>query len=195
MLIVGINGSPNMSGSTAFLLDQLSKEIELLNGEFKRINVVDALSDINTPFCTNCNNICDGRCYEGTKLEQSFQVMTKADAIVIASPVYFGSVSGQLKCFFDKTLKLRQERKLIGKIGAAIAVGGARYGGQENTIRTIQGILMIHGMSIISDGSITHGAGHFGIAAQEPAIEDKKAVKRIKILANRIAEEVLDLLN
>ena len=111
-----------MSGSTAFLLDQLSKEIELLNGEFKRINVVDALSDINTPFCTNCNNICDGRCYEGTKLEQSFQVMTKADAIVIASPVYFGSVSGQLKCFFDKTLKLRQERKLIGKIVPPIAV-------------------------------------------------------------------------
>ena len=37
---------------------------------------------------------------------------------------------------------------------------------------------MIHGMSIISDGSITHGAGHFGIAAQEPLLKIK-AVKRM----------------
>jgi len=45
-------------------------------------------------------------------LEEAYEILKKADAIVMGSPVYFGSVSAQLKAFFDKTRKLRSEKAL-----------------------------------------------------------------------------------
>lgn len=190
MLVVGINGSPHKSGNTAYLLDKLLYETEAFGCQCKRINVCELFLDLDTPFCTNCTDLCVGSCYRGKKLDRVFRQMAESDAIIVASPVYCGTVTGQLKCFFDKTLNLRSEKKLIGKIGAAIAIGGAKYGGQEGTLRTIQNFFMIQGMSIISDSSKAYGAGHFGIGASEPANEDQEAISRIKVLADRIAEEI-----
>ena len=58
--------------------------------------------------------------------------MIKAHGLIIGSPTYFASISGKLKALFDRTLPLRRDNfKLKGKVGGAIAVGGSRNGGQE----------------------------------------------------------------
>jgi len=41
----------------------------------------------------------------------------------MGSPVYFGSVSAQLKAFFDKTRKLRSEKALYNKFACGVTVG------------------------------------------------------------------------
>lgn len=190
MLIVGINGSPHKNGNTTFLLNTLGEKVKELGAEFMTISVADAFSDVSDPFCLGCQQgiKCDGHCYKGTKLEKSFELLGKADAIVIGSPVQFCTVSGLLKCYFDKTLKLRVERRLMGKIGAAISVGGAKNGGQESAIRTMHELMLVHGMAVISDSSFESGAGHFGITAQAPAENDTKAIERIRILAEGLVE-------
>ena len=188
MLVIGLNGSPNRNGNTAFLLNEIKRHVENLGGEFEIINVQSAVIDCKHPFCIECKSPCDQNCLKGTKLEEAYEKITKADAVVVGSPVYFGTVTGQLKCFFDKSRYIRSNKKWIGKIGAAVTVGASKYGGQENAATTIQNMLMVHGFDIINDGYEEFDAGHFGVNAQAPAKEDEYAIKRAEVLAHRIVK-------
>lgn len=190
MLVIGLNGSPKKNGNTAFLLNEVKKHVEELGGEFEVIDVQSAILDCKHPFCMECKSPCDQNCLKGTKLEEAYNKITKADAVVIGSPVYFGTVSAQLKCFFDQSRYIRSDKKWVGKIGAAVTVGASKYGGQELTANTIQNMLMVHGFDIINDGYEEFDAGHFGVSAQEPANEDGFGIKRAKVLAHRIVDSL-----
>lgn len=183
MYVVTVNGSPKTDGNTAFLLDKIEEELHLAKCE--RINVQKALDDCKTPFCKGCA-VCSGECYKGTQLFKAFEKMTEADVLIFGTPVYFGSISAQLKALFDKSRVYRKRGAFIGKYAAAVAVGGSAYGGQENAIRALQDAMLVQGMTIIGDGCYGFDAGHGGICANRPAKEDQNAIKRCQILAKRI---------
>ena len=185
MYVLGINGSPHSDGSTAFLIDEVFSNIDDKDVTCERINAQEVLNDLKNPFCVCCKGDCDGECYKGTKLDDLFEKMRKADVILFGSPVYFGGPSAQLKCIFDKTRKLRKEKALLGKIGAAISVGATKYGGQEPTVCTLHNLMLVEGMTLIGDSSPSL-AGHFGICAQREAKNDEYAILRCKALAERI---------
>lgn len=190
MLVVALNGSPNENGNTMFLLNELKGHIESLGAKFEIIDVQKSILDCKQPFCINCISPCNQNCLRGTKLEEAYNKITDADAVIVASPVYFGTITGQLKCFFDKSRYIRTGKKWIGKIGASVTVGASKYGGQENATNTIHNILMVHGFDIVNDGYEEFDAGHFGVSAQEPANEDRYAIKRAKVLAYRIVDNI-----
>ena len=189
MYVIGINGSSHSDGNTAFLIDEVFSHLEKEGVKTERINMQPVLNDLKNPFCVCCEGGCDGACYKGTKLQTLFEKMKEADAIIFGSPVYFGGPTAQIKCLFDKTSLLRKEKALLGKVGAAIAVGASKYGGQEPTVTTLHHLMLVEGMTLIGDSS-TSLAGHFGVCAQMDAREDEYAVTRCKILAERIMEEV-----
>jgi len=189
VLILAINGSPNREGNTAFLLDQVLNEAKNHGAKVKMINASDALEDQDKPYCDACSSPCNRSCIDGTELEKAFDLLEKADGIILGSPVYFGTVSAQMKAFWDKTRCIRSDKALIGKFGGAVAVGASRFGGQETTVRALHDIMLIHGISIIGDGSIGFDAGHQGVCAQKPATEDQDAIKRAKVMGTRICEE------
>ena len=188
-MVVGLNGSSNVKGETHSMLEILASELNKLGIDFEIINVEEMLMDSKKPFCNNCSTPCNKSCFKGTKLEGAMDKITKADALVVASPVYFGTVSAQLKAFWDKTRSIRSEKKWVGKIGAAMATGHSLYGGQEMTLNTINTMLMVQGFTIITDGS-SLGAGHFGVGACGKIYDDEQVKDRIKILAKRIEEEL-----
>lgn len=189
IFIVAINGSPNKDGNTAFLLQQVMSAAEEAGAKTSILDSMDILEDLDEPYCTACSNPCTGRCYEDTKLEQSFEILSRADAIVLGSPVYFGTVSAQLKAIFDKSRKLRSEKALAGKIGAGVSVGASRFGGQETTVRAIHDIMMVHGMTIVSDSSVSATIGHYGVCGQKPAEMDAEAIKSARVVGIRLVEE------
>ncbi len=184
MYIVALNGSHNKNGNTQFILEEILKNCE--NAETEILNVHEIMTELRNPFCISCCSPCDARCYTGTKLEEAFLKITKADAVIIGSPVYFRGVSAQLKAFFDKTRKVRAERMWIGKPVAAVSVGASKYGGQEKVIEQIHDMALVEGMTIIADSSPDMGAGHSGVAAHRPAEKDEYAIARAKVLADRI---------
>lgn len=188
MLIVGINGSPHKNGNTVFLLNTILKEIEILGCEWKLIHAVDAVLSCKNPFCMACSTPCSGKCYKGTELEKAYDLITKANGVVIGSPVYFGTVTAQLKAFFDKTRKIRGEKIWINKVGGGITVGGSKYGGQETTMRAIHDILLVHGMIVVGDGHPEMDAGHHGVSAHKPAQDDSFALERARVLAKKIVD-------
>ena len=190
MKVIGLNGSQNKNGNTAKMLDVLGEELKTYNIQFERINVVDSLKGVKTPFCVNCSSPCSKACFKDTSLEETFQKITDAEVLVVGSPVYFGTVSGQLKAFWDKTRGIRQNKTWVGKKAASLSSGHSKYGGQEMTLNTINTMLMVQGCTILNDGSVEFGAGHFGVASSGNFEEDTFAKDRIKVLASRIAEEL-----
>ncbi len=186
--IVGINGSPQREGDTAAMLRVALEVAREIGAETELLHVVDAIADQKRPFCVNCTVPCSGVCLKNTKLGEAFDKMRRADGLIIGSPVYFGTVSGQLKSFFDKSRMVRTEKGLLNVVGAGLTVGAARFGGQETTLRAIHDIMLVHGMMVVGDGYLMDDCGHHGGCAQRPALNDQFGLARTRVVAKRIVQ-------
>ncbi|MGI6647825.1 MAG: flavodoxin family protein [Bacillota bacterium] len=188
MLIIGLNGSPDSKGNTAYLLEKALEEARLLGAKTELIHCSRVLRDLKNPFCLNCSSPCSGKCYQDKELERVFARLVQCDGIMLGSPVYFGTVSGQMKSFWDKTRALRTSKALLNVVGGALAVGGSRFGGQETTLRALQDIMLVQGMIVIGDGYIDDDCGHHGVAAQKPSETDENAIQRARILGRHLVQ-------
>ncbi len=188
MLILGINGSPREEGSTASLIRAGLKQAGGLGCQTEEVFVTGIMARQETPFCRHCLPVCDGRCFKGTDLEEAYELLARADGLIIGSPVYFGTVSAQLKGFWDKTRGLRGKKSLVNTVGGVITAGGALFGGQETTAKALFDMMLIHGMTIVGDGLAEADAGHHGALATAPVEGDDPAIARAGILAQRVVE-------
>jgi multimeric flavodoxin WrbA len=188
LLIIGLNGSPRRNGSTAHLLTVAMEVAADMGAETRLIHIAEALEGQTVPFCQVCTPKCTGKCSRGTKLGELFDLFRQADGMIIGSPVYFGTVSGQLKGVWDKTRFLRSDKALLNVVGGAVTVGGARFGGQETTLRAIHDMMLVQGMTVVGDGWRENDSGHQGGCAQNPAEKDDNARSRVTILAKRVVQ-------
>jgi len=185
---LGINGSPNKDGNTAFLLRQGLAVAQEMGAETRLIQVAEVLAGLDPPFCDACTSPCDGSCGAGNRLGEVFELLRRADGMLVGSPVYFGSISGQLKAFWDKTRVLRGEKALLNVVGGGVTIAGARFGGQETALRAIHDLMFVQGMILVGDGLRDYDCGHQGACAQGPAKQDENGIKRTRILMRRIVE-------
>ena len=191
MYILAINGSPDRSGNTALLLRAVLDAAGEEGVEGRLIQVMDAVKGQKMPFCVACSSPCKEACHDkDAGLKKACDALEAAAAVVLGSPVYFGTVSAQLKALWDKTRAIRTRRSLVGKPAAAVSVGAARFGGQETTLKALHDMLLIQGMSVVGEGTDDTDAGHQGLCAQKPAEEDSYAMERARILGKRLAQEV-----
>lgn len=191
MKIIAINGSPRPEGNVNFLMKKALKVAQDKGFDTHIIHVNSIMLNLKVPFCIHCSSPCSKSCYGNTELDQSYDLLSQADGIIMGSPVYFGTVSAQLKAFWDKTRALRTNHKLMGKIGAAISVGASPYAGQETTLRALQDMMFIHGMTLVGDGMYGISAGHQGLGAQQPVFDNKEVLKSVENLGQRVVAEVL----
>ena len=116
LLIAAINGSPNPDGNTAFLLREALSAVKEWGAETRLINVAEVLADLDKPFCDDCSTPCEAACAEGNKLGEALDLLRRVDGLIIGSPVYFGTISGQLAAFWDKTRSIRTEKALLNVV-------------------------------------------------------------------------------
>ena len=81
------------------------------------------------------------------------------DAILLGSPVFYGTMAAEMKQFIDESVVLHGQ--LTGKVGGAFASGGNIAGGNETTILSLLCALMIHGMIVQG----TNSGDHYGPVA------------------------------
>ncbi|WP_163327791.1 flavodoxin family protein [Desulfurobacterium thermolithotrophum] len=190
MKVLAINGS-HRKGSTFILLEEALKELKDFETE------IISLCDYKLEYCKVCN-ACKrngGVCIVKDGYEEIAQKLKEADAVIVGSPVYFGSVTGMLKTLFDRSRTLRINWDLKNKICAAISVGATKHGGQEHTLQAIQAWALIHGMIFVADSDPT---AHFGCAAVAKQTEngfeiDEWGLQTARSVGKRI-KEVLNLL-
>ena len=178
MKILGISGSPR-KGDNEKAID-FSLNIAKKQGlKTEKIS----LADSKVAPCIACDHCKDspGKCSIKDDMEKIRSKLIEADGIIISSPVYFGSISAQLKALFDRTLTLRRQNfALKNKIGAGIAIGRSRNGGQEFTIQAIHSFMHIHGMLVIGDNN------HFGGTIAVPFKEDDFGKKTVEDTINKV---------
>lgn len=191
MYILAINGSPHRDGNTAFLLRAVLDAAREEGVEGRLVQVMDAVKGQKMPFCLACSAPCREACHAADAgLKEAADALEGAAAVVLGSPVYFGTVTAQLKAFWDKTRAIRTRKALVAKPAAGVSVGAARFGGQETTLKALHDMLLVHGMSVVGEGTADADAGHQGVCSQLPAEEDAFAVERARILGRRLAQEV-----
>ena len=100
--IVAVNGSPHAGiGNTALMIDMLQPT---LAEEGFELEVID-LAGKNVEYCTGCAFCMDkGRCWIDDDHRKILEKLLFADGVILASPVYFLHVTGQMKTSLDRSL-------------------------------------------------------------------------------------------
>jgi multimeric flavodoxin WrbA len=187
--LLGISGSPRVGATDFAVKTALSYAKEKYQVETDYFTV--HRKTIN--FCLHCNYCVrtkDG-CIQKDDVQELYPKLEWADAWILGSPVYQGQISGQLKAILDRcrAIVAKNQKAFENKIGAAIAVGGDRAGGQEQTLHTILDFYLINEMIPVGGGSFganlggtvwSKDAGAEGVQADEEGLRGiRKTVDRL----------------
>lgn len=186
--ILGIAGSPRPGGNTEFLLERLLAAAKEEGAETRLF----ALAGKTIAPCGDCDR-CAARqpyCTQSDDMQELYEHMLWADAIVFGTPVYMGTMTAQLKAVFDRARPLwRMDNALSRKVAAAVAVGEGRWGGQELAIQNVYWAALNHGMVVVGGACIPYGnweaCGVAGSPGQVAA--DREAVQAAEGLGRRLA--------
>ncbi|MCY1720712.1 flavodoxin family protein [Prolixibacteraceae bacterium Z1-6] len=102
MKVIAFNGSPIKEGNTHSLIQAFFNVLNPSGIETEEINI--GLKPVNSCLsCYKCMHNQDKKCAQTKdKLNDYIARMEEADGIILASPVYFAQVSGQMKNFIDR---------------------------------------------------------------------------------------------
>lgn len=104
MKLLAINGSPRKNGNTAILLKHA---LEGAGSEGAETELVH-LYDLNFKGCRSCfackriGGKSYGKCASRDELTPILAKIPEIDAIIFGSPIYFGNVTGEMRCFIER---------------------------------------------------------------------------------------------
>jgi multimeric flavodoxin WrbA len=184
MNVLGISGSPNENGNTAYAVRYA---LDVLNKDGMDTRYM-SLSGKDIHPCIGCWKCIEtGKCIFDDYMNEISDEIRWCDGLILGSPVYFGLITGQMKVMMDRCVPIRSYKRsfgMAGKIGAGIACGGFRNGGQELTLQCIHTFMMQQNMRVVSDGP---PYSHSGATIVGSAKDDEIGLKTITNLANNMA--------
>jgi len=191
MKIVGISCSPRKGKSTFYALEtclQAAKEavpgIETTLIELSETKMNGCVA------CGKCVKVLE--CSQEDDFPKMIPVLSDPElaGLVVATPVYLGSMTSQCKAFLDRCVMFRRNGFLLrDKVGGVIAVGGVRNGGQELTIQAVQAAMLVQDMVVVSEGRPTSHYGATLWSGHPDGIEkDAFGLETARNLGKRVAE-------
>lgn len=191
MKIVGISCSPRKGKSTRVALEICLQAVKETVPEAE--TMLMELSDMKINGCVAC-----GKCMKVLECSQEDDFVkmipilsdSALAGLVVATPVYFGSMTSQCKAFLDRCVMFRRNGFLLrDKVGGVIAVGGVRNGGQELTIQSVQAAMLVQDMVVVSEGRPTSHYGATLWSGHPDGIEkDMFGLETARNLGKRVAE-------
>ncbi len=188
MKVLGICGSPRQQATEHVLAESL---LMLQEKGFETKLWTIRGRDIG--FCVHCDYCLENKeCVLQDDMQDLYVQLTQADGIVIASPVYNGGVSAQIKAIMDRCRAAVAADKNFfkGKIGMGLVVGGDRAGGQELALIQIHTFYILNGMIPVSGGffGANLGATFWSKDTLEGVKEDEEGLRSLKKTVKRFAE-------
>ena len=101
MNIVCLLGSPRPKGNSAAIASRFCKTAESLGAEVRTFSL-NKLKYRGCQACMTCKTKLD-KCVLKDDLAEVLDVVRDSDVLVMATPVYYGDLSSQLKAFVDRT--------------------------------------------------------------------------------------------
>ena len=132
MKIIAFNGSPRLRGNTELLLDEAVRGAKEKGADV----TVYRLHAMNLKPCMNCGK-CDntGRCVIEDDMQKVHEAIRSADRIIVASPIFFFSVSAQTKIMIDRCQAFWAQKYVhkkpipagpYGRKGLLLLIGGMK---------------------------------------------------------------------
>lgn len=106
MKVVGFNGSPRKNGNTATLLIKALEGAASQGAETELIH----LYDLRFTGCKSCfacktkGGKSYGKCAVQDDLSPILEKVEEADALILGSPIYFGTDSGEMRSFMERLM-------------------------------------------------------------------------------------------
>lgn len=124
MKILILNGSPRPNGSTAAMAaayaegaGEAGHEVSIIDVCRQKINGCLA--------CEYCHTKGGGRCIQQDGMQEVYPLLEEAERIVLASPIYYHSFTGQLQCAVNRIYALDKPKNL--KKAALILSSGSNH--------------------------------------------------------------------
>jgi multimeric flavodoxin WrbA/putative sterol carrier protein len=180
--IVAVNGSPHGGiGNTSLMIEMLRP---ILAEEGFDLEIID-LAGQDVEYCTGCAFCMEkGRCWIDDDHRKIVEKLLAADGVILASPVYFMHVTGQMKTFLDRCLAFGHKPRPTWKPGLAISVSAGM--GETDTANYLAFLLRTFGA--FSVGTLTAMATQPGGFLGKEAVE-ARAVDLARDLARAIKEK------
>jgi multimeric flavodoxin WrbA len=191
MKIVGISCSPRKGKATKHALETCFQAVQEAAPDAE-IMLID-LSEIKVNGCIACGKCMKGlECSQEDDFIQMIPILSDPQlaGLVVATPVYLGSMTSQCKAFLDRCVMFRRNGFLLrNKVGGVIAVGGFRNGGQELAIQAVQAAMLVQDMVVVSDGRPTSHYGATLWSGHPDGIEkDTVGLETARNLGKRVVE-------
>jgi len=192
--ILGVAGSPRPGGNTEVLMERVLAAAAREGAETR----LYSLGGKKIAPCVDCRGCTERQpyCTQMDAMQELYEHMLWAEAIVFGTPVYMGTMSAQLKAVFDRCRPLwRMDNALSRKVASALAVGEGRWGGQELAIQNVYWAALNHGMVIVGGASVPYGNWEACGVGGEPGevLADREAVEAAEGLGRRLAKIRIEL--
>ncbi|MDD1772213.1 MAG: flavodoxin family protein [Methanomassiliicoccales archaeon] len=169
-LVLGLNGSPRREGNSEFLLREALRGAASKGASIVQVDL--AFMDVSP--CRACDAcFSDGRCSLRDDMDQLYGLMEKADAIIIASPIYFSGMSSHTKTVVDRCQALWARRNVLKEArapgdGAIILVAAQPNAKFDNALSELRAFLI--GIGVRPTEKMTLGGlDRKGMVADMPA--------------------------
>jgi len=119
--VIAFNGSPRKKGNTSIAIETVFEELTKKNIKTNQIYLYDY--DIKPcKACYTCKKTKDCKCIMDEDFNKLYQKIIESEGILLGSPVYVATVSGQMKLFLDKVafISKMNDDPLALKVGASL---------------------------------------------------------------------------
>ena len=101
MNILVLNGSPRPKGNTKQMINAFREGAESAG---HMVDIVDVckMKIGGCLGCEYCHTRSKGACVQKDDMQAVYGLLKNAEMLVIASPIYYHGISGQLKCVIDR---------------------------------------------------------------------------------------------
>lgn len=131
MRILVLNGSPRPAGNTAKMIEAFTKGAKEAGNHVDVVHVCQKKIGgcLACEYCHMKGSAHERQCVQKDDMQEVYPLLDAAEIIVLASPVYYHSFSGQLQCAINRIYALDKPKHL--KKAALILSSGSNhvYGG------------------------------------------------------------------
>jgi len=183
MRVVAVNGSARRDGNTAALVEAALAPLREAGIECDHIQ----LAGKTVQGCTACracyknqDRACHGRADFGNEV---IAAMVDADAIILASPVYFADVSAETKAIIDRAGYVARANGDLFARKPAASIAAVRRAGAIHALDTMNHLFLIGQMLVVGSHYWNLGVG----GAKGEVAEDTEGLETMRILGENMA--------
>lgn len=155
MKVLIVLGSRNPQGRTAQAAGALLAGVMDAGGQGE----LAYLTDMTIERCRQCDEdgwgICrsEGRCVIEDEFAAVLDAIRSADAVVFATPVYFGDLSESMRAMLDRLRRVCRhddgKAGIVGKAAVGICVAGGGGGGAPHCAASLERVLQSTGFDLL----------------------------------------------